>query len=377
MRKQRVGILTSGGDAPGMNGAIRAVFRRVKGIDANHEIVLFREGLNGLAGRLEVNFDSNIERVRLRDILHRGGTFIGTGRVVELKDPPEDFPDVDAWMRRQREIIDTAVVNLRQLSLDAVVCIGGDGSFNGIARIAGHYEARYGEPIRVIGVPATIDNDIHGTQFSIGYDTATNNIIDALRKLRDTIDSHRRCAIVEVMGNSSGAIALSAGMAGGATAVLVPELPETWDEAQVLGRVRAAVRQDYRYIILVMAEGVRKACGNPRFAEDLAAAIAGDEQVSSYLGRALETRVNIIGYVARGGHPSAFDNMLAARLGVEAANAALDQSVDEPIMIGLWDGQVRRQPLAEVIAHSPRRLKADDEMVRTAEALWVRADQAF
>ena len=125
MARKRVGILTSGGDAPGMNAAIRAVFRRVKMVSPEYEIVLFREGLNGLAGRLEVNFDRNIDRTRVRDIIHRGGTFIGTGRLPELADPPANVQgsEREAWLRKQREITDVAIVNLRQLGLDAIVVI--------------------------------------------------------------------------------------------------------------------------------------------------------------------------------------------------------------------------------------------------------------
>lgn len=378
MPKKRVGILTSGGDAPGMNAAIRAVFRRVKMVSPDNEVVLFREGLNGLAGRLEVNFDRNIDRTRVRDIIHRGGTFIGTGRLVELADPPDSVqgPERETWLLRQREITDTAVVNLRQLGLDAIVVIGGDGSFKGCAAIAKAYQERFRTPLRVVGVPATIDNDIWGTEFSIGFDTALNNTVDALRKLRDTIDSHRRCAVLEVMGNTSGWIALSAGIAGGAVTIMLPEVPETYDPEQVLERIRTAARLDYRYIIVVMAEGVRKVSGRPRLGEELVRLIEEDAQIRETLGRPLEARLNTIGYLARGGHPTAFDNLLASRMGVAAADRALTNETS-PVMVGLVNNQIAVHPLSDATTRSPRLIMPDDELLSVAWSLLVHADQPF
>ena len=378
MAKKRVGILTSGGDAPGMNAAIRAVFRRVKMVSPDYEVVLFREGLNGLAGRLEVNFDRNIDRTRVRDIIHRGGTFIGTGRLVELADPPESVQGVEreTWLRRQREITDTAVVNLRQLGLDSIVVIGGDGSFKGCVHIANAYEARHQVGLRVVGVPATIDNDIWGTEFSIGFDTALNNTVDALRKLRDTIDSHRRCAVLEVMGNTSGWIALAAGIAGGAVTMMLPEFPETYQPEQVLERIRTAARLDYRYIIVVMAEGCRKISGRPRLGEEIIRLIEEDEQIREALGRPLEARLNTIGYLARGGHPTAFDNLLASRLGVAAADQALTGETS-PVMVGLVNNKVAVHPLLEVTMRSPRLVTPDEELLTVAASLLVHAGQPF
>jgi 6-phosphofructokinase 1 len=378
MPKKRVGILTSGGDAPGMNAAIRAVFRRVKMISPDNEVVLFREGLNGLAGRLEVNFDRNIDRTRVRDIIHRGGTFIGTGRLIELADPPDSLqgPERETWLLRQREIKDTAVVNLRQLGLDAIVVIGGDGSFKGCASIAAAYQERFRTPLRVVGVPATIDNDIWGTEFSIGFDTALNNTVDALRKLRDTIDSHRRCAVLEVMGNTSGWIALSAGIAGGAVTIMLPEVPETYDPEQVLERIRTAARLDYRYIIVVMAEGVRKVSGRPRLGEELIRLIEDDVQIREALGRPLEARLNTIGYLARGGHPTAFDNLLASRLGDAAAARVLSDD-RTPVMVGLQNNRVVTQHLEQVVAHSPRLIQPDEELLRVADHLLINEHQRF
>jgi len=376
MTRKRIGILTSGGDAPGMNAAVRAVFRGVKAHSPDHEIMLFREGLNGLAGRLDVNYLADIERTSLRDIIHRGGTFIGTGRIPELKPPPPGCLDVPAWERKRKEITDVAVINIRQFALSGLVVVGGDGSFKGLLNITQAYQERFGEPVGLVGLPGTIDNDIWGTEVCIGYDTALNNTVDCLRKLRDTIDSHRRCAILEVMGNTSGWIALSAALAGGATTVMLPEVPESYQMDRVLARVRAAMRLNYRSIIVVMAEGVRRASGNDRLGEDLRAAIEDDPVVREMLGRPLETRLNIVGYLARGGQPSAFDNLLACRLGDAAAARVLSDD-RTPVMVGLQNNRVVTQHLEQVVAHSPRLIQPDEELLRVADHLLINEHQKF
>ena len=376
MTRKRIGILTSGGDAPGMNAAVRAVFRGVKAHSPDHEIMLFREGLNGLAGRLDVNYLAVIERTSLRDIIHRGGTFIGTGRIPELKPPPPGCLDVPAWERKRKEITDVAVINIRQFALSGLVVVGGDGSFKGLLNITQAYQERFGEPVGLVGLPGTIDNDIWGTEVCIGYDTALNNTVDCLRKLRDTIDSHRRCAILEVMGNTSGWIALSAALAGGATTVMLPEVPESYQMDRVLARVRAAMRLNYRSIIVVMAEGVRRASGNDRLGEDLRAAIEDDPVVREMLGRPLETRLNIVGYLARGGQPSAFDNLLACRLGDAAAARVLSDD-RTPVMVGLQNNRVVTQHLEQVVAHSPRLIQPDEELLRVADHLLINEHQKF
>jgi 6-phosphofructokinase 1 len=374
---KRVGILTSGGDAPGMNAAVRAVFRRVKAISPDHEIVLFKEGLNGLAGRLEMNYLGDVERQAIRGIIHKGGTFLGTGRIPELKPPPHDCEDKVAWEKRRQEITDVAVVNLRQLGLSSIIVVGGDGSFKGLSHIVNAYQERYQDPLILVGVPATIDNDIWGSEDTIGFDTALNNSVAALRNLRDTIESHRRCAILEVMGNSAGWIALSAGIAGGATTIMLPEIPSSYDLSQVLARVRSAVRLSYRSIIVVMAEGVKKSSQRPRLAEDLRAMIENDDEIKDILGRPLETRINIIGYIARGGQPSARDNLLASQLGHAAADAALDDELTEPIMVGISRSQVSWVPMREVIKNSPRLVNENAELWRIADSLLITRDQSF
>jgi 6-phosphofructokinase 1 len=374
---QRIGILTSGGDSPGMNAAIRAAFRRIKDISSKHEIVLFKEGLNGLAGRLEVNYLDNIDRSMIRGIIHRGGTFIGTGRIPELKPPPKDCKDIVQWERKRQEITDVAVVNLRQLGLDGVIVIGGDGSFKGMSNIVESYQKRYDQNIRLVGIAGTIDNDVWGTDLSIGFDTALNNIVWTMRNLRDTSESHRRCIILEVMGNNSGALALSAGIAGGATTVMVPENPSSYDIESILASVRAAVRLSYRSMIIVMAEGVKKLSENANIAEDIRQRIETDPEIKEILGRPLETRINIIGYIARGGQPSAVDNLIASRFGCAAADAVLDPNLVEPIMVGLNGSQIQHVKLSDVVEKSPRLMSPHDEIWVIADSLFVKENQSF
>ena len=204
-----IGILTSGGDAPGMNAAIRAAFRCLKMRAPDCELILFRDGFRGLARRLDSASDRSVDRKDVRDIIHRGGTFIGTGRVPELVLPPAGVPDFAARVAAREAFLRVAAVNLFQHQIEALIVIGGDGSFCGAQAIASAYRQTFpGRPFRVIGLPGTIDNDLHGTDYSIGYDTALNNVVDSLRKLRDTIESHRRAIILEVMGNTSGWLAL-------------------------------------------------------------------------------------------------------------------------------------------------------------------------
>ena len=382
MKPKRIAILTSGGDAPGMNAAIRSIFRCVKTSNPRNEVVLFKNGFRGLAGRLEANMDVNVQRKELRGILNRGGTFIGTGRVVELLPVPEGAPDAERRLRERKAFLDVAGVNLYQLGIDGLVVIGGDGSYQGAYTIAQSYRAQFDRQLRVVGIPGTIDNDIHGTDYTIGFDTALANTVDALRKIRDTVESHRRAIILEVMGNTSGWIALSAGIAAGASAIALPEIPESYDQERIINRCIAALRHDYRYFIVVMAEGVKKASGDPYYSEKLAAAIGRHEEIARILGHPMSVRTNIIGHLARGGTPSAFDNILAARFGFAATQAVLGelelpQEWSHDVAVALQGRDIVHLPLREVALHGPRLVQADDPLYQLSHQLAVQEDQFF
>lgn len=383
MSHKKIAIVTSGGDAPGMNAAIRAVFRSAKMRDPEHEIVLFKNGFRGLAGRLEANTDVDVQRKTLRDILNRGGTCIGTGRVPELLPVDESLPDAAERKQARKAFLEVASVNLYQLGIDGLVVIGGDGSYRGAHAIANAYRDQFGRPLRVVGIPATIDNDIHGTDYTIGFDTALANTVDALRKIRDTVESHQRAVILEVMGNSSGWIALHSGIAAGASTILVPEFPETCNMDAIVEQCIAAVEGDYRYFIIVMAEGVKRSLGMRDFGPRLAEKIESNTKIANLLGHPMSVRYNVIGHLARGGTPSAFDNVLAARFARGAVQVILDEfpepdvGPDQDVAMALDGNRVRAMSLDEVVKAGPRLISADNEIFQLAKDLTVQKDQPF
>ncbi|NPV27569.1 MAG: 6-phosphofructokinase [Firmicutes bacterium] len=289
----RIGLLTSGGDAPGMNAAIRAVVR--KSIYHGLEPVGIRHGYAGLIARefVEMNLGS------VADIIHRGGTILQTARCEEFK------------TKEGREI---AVNNLREVGIDGLVVIGGDGSFRGAAELA-----KMGVP--VIGVPASIDNDIPGTDYAIGFDTAINTVVDAINKIRDTATSHERIFVIEVMGHRSGFIALSAGLAGGAETILIPEIQVDLDE--VVAKLRRGQARGKLHSIIVVAEGYTSAI-------DLS------KQLQARIG--MEIRVTILGHIQRGGTPTAQDRIIASLLGAKSIDLLLAGETRK--MVGMVAGEV-------------------------------------
>jgi 6-phosphofructokinase 1 len=378
-----VGILTSGGDAPGMNAAIRAAFRAVKMRQPDREIVFFRDGFRGLAGRLDSSSDRNVVRLAVRDVIHRGGTFLGTGRVLELIAPPPNHPDYAARMEAREAFLKVAVANLYQFGVSDLIVIGGDGSFRGARLIADTFRATFPHrPFRAIGIPGTIDNDLWGTDFSIGYDTALNNVVDAIRKIRDTVESHKRAIILEVMGNTAGWLALQSAIAGGAAIISIPEIPETFDQDRIVRRLEAGVRLDYRYFIIVVAEGVSKLAGHD-WSNQLREKIEKSEAIRNTLDSAMEVRINSIGHICRGGSPSAFDNTLAGLLGAAAADVvqlgSLDGEAvpDGDVMVGTLGQRMVATPLDDVIANSPRKVQRDSPLYQLSLRLMIRSEQPF
>lgn len=377
-----LGILTSGGDSPGMNAAIRALFRAAKMRDPSQEIIFFRDGFRGLAGKLDSSTDRNVDRSAVRDIIHRGGTFLGSGRVPQLKLPAPDAPDFEARKHDQQNFLRVAAANLYQLGVDELIVIGGDGSYRGATTIAAWYRDSFPERrFRVIGLPGTIDNDVWGSEFSIGYDTALNNIVDALRKLRDTVDSHQRAIILEVMGNTSGWLALEAAIAGGAAVVSIPEVPETWDHDRIIERLRAGVRRSYRYFLVVVAEGVLKRAGAD-WSNELRRRIESDPNIHDTDGEPMDVRINSVGHIARGGQPSGFDNMIATRLGAAAAELAQLGTLDgveyaQDVALGTKGVGVVVTPLSDVSARSPRLVTVDHPLFHLAEQMMLQAHQPF
>ena len=301
-----IGIITSGGDAPGMNSCIRAVAREAA---ANNSRVL---GINnGYDGLINGQFQALGPR-EVGGILHRGGTILQTRRS-------------DAF--RERSGQQKAICTMKEADIDALVVIGGDGSLTGA-----HMLAQEGVP--VVGVPASIDNDIWGTNMSVGVDTATNTIMEAVDKLRDTALSHGRTFIVETMGHGCGYLALMAGIVCGAEMVLIPEVPVTIEE--VMETLDSAYRREKTYLIVVVAEG---------------STISANEllKVLNEKRVGFEARATILGHIQRGGSPTAFDRMLAARMGTKAVEALMEGKSD--VMTGLKGREIELVPLEEVITH--------------------------
>ncbi|MDL2273585.1 6-phosphofructokinase [Oscillospiraceae bacterium OttesenSCG-928-G22] len=276
----RIGVLTSGGDAPGMNAAIRAVVR--SGVQAGYEVLGIKRGYNGLIGGDIVPLDQE----SVNGIITRGGTMLYTARSPEFQTE-----------EGQKKAADTC----RYMGISNLVVIGGDGTFRGAEALSRH-------GVSVFGIPATIDNDIGCTNYSIGFDTACNTALEALDKLRDTMQSHERCSVVEVMGRHAGHLAMYVGIACGATAALVPEYPVDF-EADVIEKIRRGRINGRSHFLFIIAEGL----GNT---QEIAARI--NEETG------LDPRVTILGHVQRGGAPSARDRVTATRMGDFAIDLIAD-----------------------------------------------------
>ena len=276
---KRIGVLTSGGDAPGMNAAIRAVARTAAYYDIS--CLGIRRGYNGLINGDIIDLDAR----SVNGIISRGGTMLYTARCPEFM---------------TEEGLQKAANTCKYLGIDGLVAIGGDGTFRGARDLAAH-------GVSTVGVPATIDNDIASTHYSIGFDTACNTALDAIDKLRDTMQSHERCSVVEVMGRHAGHLALYVGIACGATAVLVPE-KEMDFQNDVVEKIREGRINKRSHFIIIVAEGV----GN---------AMEVAEHIREETG--IDARVTILGHIQRGGSPTARDRVTASRMGEYAVSTIL------------------------------------------------------
>ncbi|MBE6781230.1 MAG: 6-phosphofructokinase [Ruminococcaceae bacterium] len=271
---KRIAVLTSGGDAPGMNAAIRAVVRA--GIAMGLEVMGIRRGYSGLIDGDIVNLDAR----SVSDIIHRGGTMLYTARCPEFK---------------TQEGINKAVETCKRFGIEGIVVVGGDGSFRGARDLSL-------KGIPCVGVPGTIDNDISSTEYTIGFDTAMNTAMEMVDKLRDTAQSHERCSVVEVMGRHAGYLALHTGIACGAVSVLVPEVEFDLDK-DVIEKIREIKKTGKKHFIVIVAEGV-----------------GGVEKIAEHIEQAtgIESRATILGHVQRGGSPTVRDRVMASQFGYHA-----------------------------------------------------------
>ena len=275
-----IGVLTSGGDAPGMNAAIRAVVRT--GVQNGMRVMGIRRGYNGLmTGDM---FEMNLRSVS--DIIHRGGTMLYTARSPEFK---------------TEEGMQKAIDVCKQVGMEGIVVIGGDGSFRGARDLSIR-------GINCVGIPGTIDNDIACCDYTIGYDTAMNTIMQMVDRVRDTTETHDRCSVIEVMGRRAGYLALHAGIAVGATSILIPEVEYDF-QRDVIDRMRKTQQTDKKHFIIIVAEGIG---GVAEMAKQI------EEQTG------VETRATVLGHVQRGGSPTVRDRVVASKMGNYAVKLLLD-----------------------------------------------------
>ena len=300
---RRIGVLTSGGDAPGMNAAVRAVARTA--IACGMECIGIRRGWQGLITSDFLQLDA----ASVGHILSRGGTILYTAR-------SEDFMTEKGRKR--------AVTTCKMLGLDGIVAIGGDGTFRGALELS-----RLGIP--TVGIPATIDNDIGCTNYTIGFDTACNTAIDCIDRLRDTMQSHERCSVVEVMGRNAGFLALYVGIAVGATSVLVPEREMDFDR-DVVERIRNARLAGSTHFRIVVAEGV-------------GSAVEIGKRIENEIG--IQPRVTVLGHIQRGGAPNARDRETATRMGYFAVKALSEGRKN--LIIGTRGGDIVETPIEEAL----------------------------
>lgn len=301
----RVAILTSGGDAPGMNGAIRAVARTA--FARGFGVTGIYDGYAGLlAGRIRRLTDRG-----MGGILHRGGTILGTARSPEFVTPEGQRTGAEA---------------LRRAGVDGLVVIGGEGSLKGALALS-----RFG--FGVVGVPATIDNDVPFTDMAIGVDTALNTALEAIDRIKDTASSHRRAHVVEVMGRECGYLALASAMAGGAEAVLLPEFEPRPED--LMDALASSYARGKPHFIIIAAEGAKLTA----------------REFHEYVNAAentFESRLTILGHVQRGGSPTAYDRLLGSRLGAAALEALA--AGDSGVMVGVSGPSVERRPLEDVVS---------------------------
>ncbi len=300
---KKIGVLTSGGDAPGMNAAIRAIVRA--GIYNNIDVMGISRGYEGLINGEIKHMDVS----SVADIIHKGGTILKTARSEQFK---------------TEEGRKKAINVLQVFGIEGLVIIGGDGSFRGAEKLSQ-------AGVKTIGIPGTIDNDLPYSEFTIGFDTAVNTVLDAITKIRDTSTSHEKATIIEVMGRDCGDIALYSGLAGGAESVLVPE--EEFDINDVCKKLVQGKSRGKLHNIIMLAEGTSNAY---------------ELQKEIYERVGIEARVTVLGFIQRGGNPTSFDRILASKMGAYAVDALIDGKSSRAL--GIKNNKIFDMGIAEALA---------------------------
>lgn len=321
---KKIAVFTSGGDAPGMNPCIRSVVRT--GLFLGLEVAGIKHGYQGMIDNSIVNMDSH----SVSNILQLGGTILKTARCLDFKTP------------EGRKL---AYENLKKNDIDALVAIGGDGTFTGAERFSSEYD------IKVIGIPGTIDNDLYGSDYTLGFDTATNTVIEAIDKIRDTAESHARLFFVEVMGRDAGCIALRAGIGAGAEAVMLPETDTSIEE--LIKTLEAGAARNKSSAIVIVAEGDKNG-GAFNVAKKV-------KEVFNFY----DTKVTILGHLQRGGSPSAFDRVLGSRMGFAAVKALLNG--ENRKTVGLRGNKIILTDIKEAL--SGHEFKLEDDLLEMSTVL--------
>lgn len=326
MNIKKIGVLTSGGDAPGMNAAIRAVVRSC----AYHKIECVGV-YRGYEGLIEGDFE-HLDARSVKNLINRGGTFLKSARSKGF------------FTKEGRQ---EAYNALKKAKVDALVVIGGDGTFTGAVVFNDEHD------FPIVGIPGTIDNDINGTDYTIGYDTALNTVVEAIDKIRDTASSHNRLFLVEVMGRDAGDIALNAGIGAGAEEILIPELD--MGRERLVESLKRSKKSGKSSSIVVVSEGDQIGKNIFGLAEYI------EEHLQGY-----EVRVSVLGHIQRGGAPSCYDRVLASRMGVAAVDALINNERD--IMIATVRRQMASVPFSEALKGEN---KLDNELIRVADIMSV------
>ncbi|MFN8412168.1 MAG: ATP-dependent 6-phosphofructokinase [Anaerolineales bacterium] len=354
---KRIGILTGGGDAPGLNAVIRAAVKTAIN-EYGCEVFGIKESYDGFiveGGVIPLDMEE------VRGILPRGGTILGTAN--------RGNPYTRKVIRDGQEVTinvkEEILKGIEKLKLDALLVLGGDGT------LASAHDL-YLKGVPIIGVPKTIDNDINGTEITFGFDTALNIATEALDRLHTTAESHNRVMVVELMGRDAGFITLNAGISGGADVILIPEIPFKFDS--VLEKIRARKEQGRKFSLLAVSEGAKPLGGAQSISrqgdEVYVPRLGGIGQaVADYIDKqGFESRVTVLGHVQRGGTPTAFDRGLATRYGAAAVRLAATGGFDR--MVALRSGKITDIPLEEAIA-TPKRVKLSDDAVVTARNIGI------
>lgn len=330
---QRIGILTAGGDCPGINAAIRGV-GKVAIVKYNMKVIGISDGFSGLIRKEYVDLGEN----DLSGLLTMGGTILGTSREKPFKDDGKSKNEI-----KKPQLIRE---HYEQLGLDCLVCIGGNGTMKTAYMLAR-------EGLNIVGIPKTIDNDIWGTDLTFGFDSAVSIATEAIDRLHSTANSHKRIMVIELMGHNAGWLALYSGMAGGGDVILIPEIPHK--EEVIMEYLRKRADENKPYSIVVVAEGIKIPVKDVSPGRYLAGRIED--------ATGLETRETVLGYIQRGGTPSPMDRVLASRFGAAAAN--IIASRDYGKMVSLRKGEIVAVPLSEVAGRT-KLIEQDNTMIAQA-----------